>query len=130
MVVGNLGNIVFSVSPNRVETLFNVRQSGSAAYAEHKRHGGDTLLEFVGRNADSLSFDMILSEELGVDVWGEIEKIVSAEQSGEILRLVIGKKSYGRNKWVIIGHSVNMKRFDKRNRLVLAEASIELKEYL
>lgn len=130
MTVGSLGNIVFSVSTDKIETITNIRQSGSASFAEHKRHCGNTLLEFTGKNADTFSFDITLAAELGVDVEKEIEKIVSAEQSGEALRLVIGKKTYGRYKWVIKNHTETMKYFDKHNQLIMAEVSVNLYEYL
>lgn len=130
MTIGSLGKIVFSVSLNKTETFTNLKQSGSAAFSEHQRHGGNSLIEFVGRNADTLTFDMILSSELGVDVQAEIDKISAAEQSGEILKLVIGKKIYGRYRWVIKSHSVNIKYFDKSSKPLLASVSVSLTEYL
>lgn len=130
MTVGSLGNIVFSVSANTIETLSNLKQSGSARYGKHQRHCADTLLEFVGRDPDSISFDMRLAARLGVDVEGEIEKIVTAEQSGEALKLVLGKKTIGRYKWVIVKHTVTYKQTDRESTLVLADVSISLTEYL
>lgn len=130
MTVGSLGNIVFSVSPDKVETFSGMKQSGSASYGKHKRHCGNTLLEFTGRNEDNISFSMVLAKQLGVDVEGEINKIASAEQSGETLKLVIGKKTVGRFRWVIESHSINMQYFDKSNELIMAEVSIKLSEYL
>lgn len=130
MTVGSLGKIIFKISPNVIETITNVKQSGSAVFSEHQRHGGNSLLEFVGRNADTLSFEMILSSELGVNVQTEIDKIVAAERAGEILKLVIGKKIYGRYRWVIKSHSVTIKHFDKNNEPLLAHVSVNLIEYL
>ncbi len=130
MTVGSLGGIVFTVSPNRIETVDGFKQSGSANYGKHQRHGGDTLLEFVGRDADTISFNMLLAAQLGVDVEAEIAKIVSAEQSGEALRFVIGKKILGRYRWVITKHTVTYKQLDREQRLILAEVSVQLTEYL
>lgn len=130
MTVGALGDIVFTVSPNKIQTITNVKQSGSAAYAEHQRHAGNTLLEFTGNNADTLSFEMTLAKELGADVETEIGKIAAAEKTGKILSLVIGKKSLGRYRWVIKSHTVNMKYFDKKNELIMAVVSVNLSEYL
>ncbi len=130
MTVGSLGNIVFSVSANTIETLSNLKQSGSARYGKHQRHCADTLLEFVGRDPDSISFDMRLAARLGVDVEGEIEKIVNAERTGEALKFVLGKKTIGRYKWVIVKHTVTYKQTDKESTLVLADVSISLTEYL
>lgn len=130
MKIGSLGGIVFSVDPNRIQTVNNFKQSGSASYGKHQRHCGDTLLEFVGRDVDTISFDMTLAAQLGVDVEAELAKIVSAERSGEALKLVIGKKVLGRYKWVITKHTVNFKQLDRSGTLVLAEISVQLSEYL
>lgn len=130
MTVGSLGNIVFTVSSNKIETLTNFKQSGSAAYSEHQRHAGNSLVEFVGRNADTISFEIVLSSELGVNVQTEIDKIAAAEKNGEILKLVIGKKIYGRYRWVIKSHTVNIKHFDKNNEPLLANVNVNLTEYL
>lgn len=130
MTIGSLGGIIFSVSSNKIETVNNFKQSGSASYGKHRRHCGDTLLEFVGRNADTISFDMTLAAQLGVDVEAELDKIVKAEQSGEALKLVIGKKALGRYKWVITKHTVNFKQLGRDNAPVMAEVSVQLSEYL
>lgn len=130
MTVGSLGNIVFEVTPEQIETISNFTQSGSAAYSEHQRHAGNSLLEFVGRNADNIGFDIVLSSELGVNVQSEIDKIASAERNGEILKFVIGKKIYGRYRWVIKSHTVDIKHFDKNNEPLLANVNIKLTEYL
>ena len=130
MTVGSLGNIVFEVTPEQIETISNFTQSGSAAYSEHQRHAGNSLLEFVGRNADNIGFDIVLSSELGVNVQSEIDKIASAERNGEILKFVIGKKIYGRYRWVIKSHTVEIKHFDKNNEPLLANVNIKLTEYL
>lgn len=130
MKIGSLGGIVFSVDPNKIQTVSNFKQSGSARYGKHQRHCGDTLLEFVGRDADTISFDMTLAAQLGVDVEAELAKIVNAEQSGEALKLVIGKKALGRFKWVITKHTVNFKQLGRDNALIMAEVSVQLSEYL
>lgn len=130
MNIGSLGGIVFSVDPNRIQTVNNFKQSGSASYGKHQRHCGDTLLEFVGRDVDTISFDMTLAAQLGVDVEAELAKIAGAERSGVALKLVIGKKVLGRYKWVITKHTVNFKQLDRSGTLVLAEVSVQLSEYL
>lgn len=129
MTVGSLGNIVFEVSASKVETLKNFKKSGSVSYGSHKRHCGSTLLEFTGKDAGSISFDMTLSSSLGVDVAKEIEKIEAAEQSGWAMRLILGMSIYGK-KWVITKHSVNYKYFDKAQSPLVADVSVSLTEYV
>lgn len=129
MAVGSLGNIVFTVSDSRIMTMSDIKTSGSASYGKHQRHGGDTLLEFVGNDASSYTFNMRLAAQLGVDVESEIEKIESAKRKGTQLKLVIGKKVVGRYRWVIQKYSANYTAFDREGRPILADVSITLAEY-
>ncbi|MCM1275453.1 MAG: phage tail protein [Lachnospiraceae bacterium] len=130
MTVGSLGDIIFSVSSEKIETLTNLKISGSANYGKHQLHGGDTVLEFTGRDADQISFEMTLAERLGVNVEEELEKIENAVRSGEALTFVIGKKIVGNYKWVITKYTVNMKQFDRELVPVLATVSLSLSEYV
>lgn len=129
MTVGSLGTIVFSVSQNKIETLCNIKQSGSASYGKHQRHTGNTLLEFVGRDADKITFDFTLSRQLGVDVEAEIAKLETMTRSGKAVKFVIGKKVVGLYRWVIEKYTINKKYFDRELGLTHADISISLCEY-
>lgn len=130
MKVGCLGEIVFSVSDNLVQTLNNAQWSGSARYATHQRHLKDALTEFCGLEPDTFSFDMVLSAFLGVNPQTEINKIWQYERSGEALSLVIGNKAYGKYRWNIVSHKAKMQHYDKEGNLLHATVSINLQEYL
>ncbi len=130
MDIGNLGDIIFSVSSNRVNTLNSLKQSGSANFSEHKRHNTAPALEYTGRGLKEVSFQMTLSEQLGVDVQQEIEKIIDYTEKGKVLNFVLGKKTYGSGKWVITKYTVTQKYFDKMGDVIHAEISITLKEYI
>ena len=130
MKVGCLGEIVFSVSDNLVQTLNNAQWSGSARYATHQRHLKDALTEFCGLEPDTFSFDMVLSAFLGVNPQTEINKIWQYERSGEALSLVIGNKAYGKYRWNILSHKTKMQHYDKEGNLLHATVSINLQEYL
>jgi len=129
MTVGSLGEIVFSVSSEKIETITNLKISGSANYGKHQLHGGDTVLEFTGRDADTISFEITLAERLGVNVEEELEKIENAERTGEALTFVLGKKIIGKYKWVITKHTVNIKQVNRELAPVLASVSLSLSEY-
>ncbi len=128
--VGCLGDIVFQVSADAIKTINNVVWSGSARYSEHKRHLSNTLTEFTGLEADTISFEMVLSLYLGVDPMEDIEKIWAYERSGKALSLVIGEKSIGKFKWTIKSHKVQMETFDGKGNITGARVSVELLEYV
>ena len=127
--IGTLGDIVFSVSNKQVKTFDGMQWNSSAQYAQHNRHLKDTLLEFTGTDADKISFSMYFSMFLGVNPMTEIVKLLNAERSGKIMRLVIGKKAYGKHRWVITGTSKALERFDNKGNLLIAKVNVSLLAY-
>ena len=127
--IGTLGNIVFSVSRNRVNTFDRLKWESSAQYATHNRHLRDVLLEYTGTDADKISFSMYFSVFLGINPMTEITKLLNAERSGQVMRLVIGNKAYGKHRWVITGTSKDLERFDNRGNLLIASVNVSLMAY-
>lgn len=130
MQIGCLGDIVFQVSSNTVETIDKVEWSGSVRYGEHQRHLTNALTEFTGIDPDTISFEMVLSVYLGVEPMTELVKLWNYERSGKAIPLVIGDKIYGKFKWTIKRHKIKMQTYDKRGNLTGATVSVDLLEYL
>lgn len=128
-VIGTLGDIVFSVSQNLVSTFDGLKWDTSAKYASHDRHLKETLLEFTGNEADTITFSMFFSVFLGVNPMAEITKLLEAERKGKAMRLVIGSKAYGTHKWVITKTAKGLEQFDKHGNLLTAKVDISLKMY-
>jgi len=127
--IGVLGDIAFSVSNRTVKTFESMKWDSSAKYVTHDRHLKAALIEFVGTNADSITFKIVFSAYLGLNPFEEIEKFLEAERNGKAMRLVLGMKLYGRNKWVIEKTSKDLERFDNRGNLLAAQVNVTLKEY-
>jgi hypothetical protein len=128
-IVGALGNIVFSVSSTQVKTFDDMRWESSVQYAAHNRHLKEPLLEFVGTDTDRITFTMYLSAFLGVCPLKEIENLRTAMDSGRIMRLVIGRKPYGKSRWVIQRLQKPLKRFDDKGALLEASVNVTLLAY-
>jgi phage protein U len=128
--IGTLGNIVFSASRSEIKTFDDMKWDSSAKYAQHERHLKDTLLEFVGTDPDKISFSMYFSVFLGINPIDEITKLLDAERNGEVMRLVIGAKAYGKDKWVIERTSKSLERFDNKGNLLIASVSVSLLAYV
>lgn len=134
-VIGYLGRdansgIQFIVSREVFRTPKNMTWSGSARYAVHERHETHALTEFTGLDPDNFTFDILLTEELGINPQEDIAKIFNYERNGEALGLVIGGKAYGKYRWNIKDHKTKMKYTDAAGDLYAAEVSVELLEYL
>ena len=129
-VVGCLGDVVFQVSSETVETIDKLEWSGSARYAVHERHLQNALTEFTGVDPDKISFELVLSRELGVNVSKEWAKLWTYERSGKALPLVIGEHHYGKYRWNIIKHEMKPKAHFVNGDIHTATVSVSLQEYL
>lgn len=130
MVVGALGDIVFSVSSRTVKTIKNMNWSGSARYATHQRHAGNALTEFTGLDPDKITFDIFLSSYLGVDPMTEITRIWRYERNAIVLPLVLGNHGYGRYRWTITSHKIKPETYDGHGNITSATVTLTLQEYL
>ena len=81
MLVGCLGEVVFQVTPEQIETLQDVEWNVSARYAEHQREG-NALTEMTGNDPDKFSFTLQLSKYLGVDPMAEMVKLLTYTRQG------------------------------------------------
>lgn len=134
-VVGYMGEsssrgIVFSVSDQTVLTLENFKWSGSARYSVHNRHNYHALTEYTGMDPDKITFDIILKAELGVKPLDDIVKIWTYEREGIALALTVGRKGYGKYRWNIINHDVEIAHTDAAGNPTEATVSLTLQEYL
>ena len=71
---------------------------------------------------------MRLSVFGGLNPLNEIKKLDKLARKGQANRLIIGGKKYGSNKTVITGITKNLKYFDNKGNLWVAEAKISMKE--
>ncbi|MDE7055372.1 MAG: phage tail protein [Oscillospiraceae bacterium] len=129
-IVGCLGDVIFTVSRSVVRTLDNMTWSGSARYAVHERHLTHALTEFTGLDPDKITFDILLSAELGVDPIAEVVKLWNIERSGRAVPLTVGTKGYGKYRWNILKHEMKMKTFYGNGDVHTATVSVSLQEYL
>lgn len=130
MQVGCLGTIAFSVSDSQIKTMNNVVWGGSSEYTVHRRHGTNSLTEFVGRNPDTINFDITLSAYFGVNPKTDIETLWGYVRNGTPVGLVIGEKGYGKYRWNVTSMQIKMEHFDSVGNLTQAVVSVELQEYL
>ena len=129
-IVGCLWDVIFTVSKDVVRTLDNMVWSGSARYAVHERHLTHALTEYTGLDPDKITFDILLSAELGVDPIAEVVKLWNIERSGRAVPLTVGTKGYGKYRWNILKHEMKMKTFYGNGDVHTATVSVSLQEYL
>ena len=130
MTLGCLGDIVFTVGDDTYLTVKNFCEKASAKYATHQRHNGSALAEFVGTNAETITFDIELSAWLGVSPEQEIKKLYTALYDGKQLSLMLGNVIYGRYRWVVQDLQIKTDHTDNTGTRSHVTASVTLLEYL
>ena len=128
-VIGTWGDITFAVSRKQIKTFDGLKWDSGAKYSTHDRHLKEPLLEYTGREVESMSFSMFFSVFLGVNPISEVAKLLQAMRRGEVHPLIIGPKAYGTNKWVITKVSTSLDRYDNRGNLLVSKVSVTMKSY-
>ncbi len=128
-IIGGWGGMVFKVSDKEINTFKGLKWNSGAKFTEHQIHLKEPLLEFTGPESETITFTMIFSAYLGVNPIKEIDKLLLATRKGEAHRLVIGSKTYGKSKWVIVKLSTNLEKYDGSGNLVHASVSVNMKSY-
>ena len=129
-MTGMLGEIIFRVNSEEILTPEGIVWTGSARHAEHRRHLTDALTEFTGLDPDRMSFNILLSEELGVTVMDELVKLWTYNRRATPIPLTIGPRPFGKYRWTVRNHRIRKKFHNAAGAIATAEVSINLLEYL
>jgi hypothetical protein len=129
--IGNLGKlIVFEVSSDKVLTFHDMTQTVSGRWTQHSVIGGKPESEYLGSGQRSITLPIFLSVMHGVRPRSTIEKIEQAAESGETFSFVVGGKKVGNNQWVISSVSESWGEIIKDGKLVSANLTLTLSEYV
>lgn len=126
--IGKWGSVKFTVSPKKQKTFTGLTWTTSIRYDTKERKKKVSKVTFKGIDPDTFSFTMRLSVFGGLNPLKEIKKLDKLARKGKANRLIIGGKKYGKYKTVITGITKNLKYFDRKGNLWIAEAKIPMKE--
>lgn len=85
MIIGAYGDLVFSVSSQKVSTFDNLSLSASYSTETQEVIGKKPSTYKKGPGLDQLSYDVTLDQTLGIDVEAEIKKWRDICKSGSCL---------------------------------------------
>lgn len=133
-MIGILGDIPFLVSfdGKNIEALNfeGLNRSGGANYEEHKRRGLKPALEFIGIELDTVSLDINLRSDLGVNPREMVDKIEDYKDTGKVLDFIIGSKPFGSGKYVIESYGAGHEYITNRGRVRKIVVNLNLKEHV
>ena len=127
--IGYLGNVIFKVTADTIETLQDFQWTAKAKYATHDRHLRTQMLEFTGLEAQEITFDIYLSAFLGVDPMTEYTKLRGYMDNATAIPFKLGKHRYGHYRWVITALPLKGKTTDGKGNWTEATVSVTLKEF-
>lgn len=129
--IGHIGKtVVFQTSDRKILTFSKMQRSVKGRWASHPRIGKKPRKQFLGPDADQLTFTITLNAAHGVKprkTVGNIEKLI---RTGKPQTVVIGKKKVGSNKYVITEMSESWETILNRGEVVKITCDLTLEEYL
>ena len=100
-MIGALGDMVFKVSAQNINTFRELTRSSSGRWAYHEIHMQKPKSEFLGPNLDTISFTMEFDVCLGRNPRYDMEKLMIMTRHGEAFPLVIGGDALGYYRWTV-----------------------------
>ena len=130
MAIGSLGKVVFETSEKKIRTFFDLKRSASARIGTHDLIGKKPILEFVGPGLEQISMNVRLDVSLGLNPADELKVLREMRDKGEIVKFILNGEPVTENYWLIEQISEDHRQIDNKGRLLIADLSITMKEYV
>lgn len=130
MAIGALGDIAFEASVFKILTFDKLKRTGKGRWTEHNIIGEKPKLEFLGPSLEEINLDIHLNSLFNVIPEDELQRLRHYRDTGEVLTFVLGNKVVGKGKYVIMGVDETHTAYSHKGKLIKADASISLKEYV
>lgn len=125
-MIGYLGDIVFTAGNDRILTFSDLQVNRAGRFATHEIIGSKPVIEYLGPEASTISYNIILDSSLGVDVQAEIDRLNDAMVAGKPLPLVEGEKYHG--DFVINALTETHSAMARDGKLIRAELALNMTE--
>ena len=131
-IIGSFGSLTFEVSAKKTMSINgDLQRTSTARIGEHTPVNGLGMLWHQGRELKTISFPILLTSALGVDIASEIKKLEDMIDLGEYDYLILGGNVLGQFPYILSSYSETMKSYNSMTNLIdLCEVTLELKEYV
>ena len=131
MAIGHIGKtVVFETSDRKILNFTKMQRTVKGRWASHSRIGKKPKKQFLGPDADQLTFSITLNAEHGVRPRKTIENIEKLIRTGKPQTVGIGSKKVGSNKYAITEISESWETILNKGEVVKITCDITLEEYL
>ena len=128
--IGSLGDVVFEVSSEKVQTFKDLKRNSAARIATHEIIGQKPILEFIAPGLEEISFTMHLNIGLGVNIKETLDLLRTMRDGGRVVDLIIAGEPITDNKWLVTSLSESVNFTDGEGNLLSVDVEVSLKEYL
>ena len=127
-MIGSYGKITFKVTGKEIKIFNDFSISRKARYVAHERINNKPLLQFMGLDADSISFHMQLVQGLTGDVSDDLKSLQDMFKKAEVHPLFLGQKKLG--SFVIESMNEVYSMMNNFGNLEIVNVSLSLKLYV
>ena len=129
-VIGSFGKTVtFETSDQRILSFKGFKREIKGRWASHERVGKKPLKQFLGPDADSVTFTVTLNAWHGVKPRSTLDRIEQSVKKGTPEYLVIASQRVCSGKMVITSASQTWDEIYNKGELVRASVELTLEEY-
>ena len=128
--IGAFADIVFEVSSERVFTYDDYQRNSKSRFAKHELINQATVVEWLGRELEEITFNMKFSVTLGVNPKEEANRVRELCHDGVADYLILGNEVIGDNLWVIETLSEKATAWDNAGNILFSELSVKMLEYV
>ncbi len=121
---------VFSVSPNRIYTFDSLERSGELSIDEQEVDGQKPSTYIKGPTLDKVGFNVVLKNAVNIDIRNEIESWMKIKDAGKPYYIVLGKKIYGNNKYLLTNVNASDQTVMPTGLISKATIRLEFSEYV
>ena len=126
-MICSYGKITFKVTEKEIKIFNDFSISRKARYVAHERINNKPLLQFMGLEADSISFNMQLVQGITGNVSDDLKSLQDMFKKAEVHPLFLGKKKLG--SFVIESISEAYSMMDNFGNIEMVTINLSLKEY-
>lgn len=131
MAIGHIGKtVVFETSDAKILNFKKMQRTVKGRWASHSRVGKKPKKQFLGPDADQLTFTITLNAEHGVKPRKTVENIEKLIRTGKPQTVVIGNRKVGTGKYVITEISESWDTILNQGEVLKITCDITLEEYL
>lgn len=126
---GDALKILTSLNDTRVMTFNDLQRRTRARTATHDLINRQSVTEFIGEDAETISLDIKLVRQLGVNPEEEARRVRDYVKSGYVDYLIIGGEVIGDGQWLITDVQEKLRIVDCFGRIVVSELALDFQSY-